>query len=42
MNVAIYARVSTSEQATEGWTISEQVDRLSNYCESQRWEIYDT
>ena len=42
MKVAIYARVSTSEQANEGWSIPEQIDRLSKYCESQRWDIYDT
>lgn len=42
MKVALYARVSTSEQANEGWSIPEQIDRLSKYCESQRWDIYDT
>lgn len=42
MKVAPYIRVSTSEQAQEGWSVPEQIDRLTKYCDSQRWDIYDT
>lgn len=40
--VAIYVRVSTKEQAEEGYSIDEQIDLLTNYCNAQRWKIYDT
>lgn len=33
--IAIYARVSTAEQAKEGYSIDEQVERLKKYCEAQ-------
>lgn len=32
--IGIYARVSTQEQAQEGYSIEEQIDRLKKYCES--------
>lgn len=32
MKVGIYSRVSTQEQAREGYSIGEQVERLKNYC----------
>ena len=38
--VAIYCRVSTIEQAEEGYSIDEQNRLLSEYCEKQGWEIY--
>ena len=38
--VALYVRVSTQEQAKEGYSITEQVDRLTKYCEAMRWSIY--
>lgn len=31
--VAIYARVSTLEQAEHGYSIGEQVDKLKKYCD---------
>ena len=37
---AIYIRVSTQEQATEGYSISEQTDRLNKYCEALKWRVY--
>ncbi|WP_338631020.1 recombinase family protein [Clostridium baratii] len=40
--VAIYARVSTVEQAEEGYSIDEQDRLLREYCEKQEWEIYRT
>lgn len=40
IKVAIYVRVSTQEQAKEGYSIHEQVDRLTKYCEAMNWEVY--
>lgn len=37
--VAIYIRVSTNEQATEGYSISEQKDRCVKYCEAMRYTV---
>lgn len=39
--VAIYIRVSTEEQAKEGFSISAQRQRLMSYAESMGWDIYD-
>ena len=39
--VAIYVRVSTLDQATEGYSIQEQTDRLTKYCEAMRWTVYN-
>lgn len=39
MKVAIYIRVSTIEQAEEGFSIAAQKERLLAYCTSQGWEI---
>lgn len=41
MKVAIYARVSTLNQAQEGYSISGQVSSLTKYCEAMGYEIYD-
>lgn len=44
MKVAIYLRVSTTEQAEEGYSISAQRERLKAYIVSQGWslsEIYE-
>ena len=38
MIVGIYARVSTQEQANN-YSIAEQVERLTKYCESFGWII---
>ncbi|MBP1934406.1 recombinase family protein [Ammoniphilus resinae] len=38
--VAIYARVSTIEQAEEGYSIDEQLRLLRERCKSQGWEVY--
>lgn len=40
--VAIYVRVSTQEQAAEGYSIQEQTDRLSKYCEARGWILVST
>jgi len=39
MNCAIYVRVSTDEQAREGFSIAAQKERLKAFCQSQGWEI---
>ncbi|MGC6177503.1 recombinase family protein [Lacrimispora sp. 38-1] len=36
---AIYIRVSTQEQATEGYSIQEQTERLKKYCEAHDWTV---
>lgn len=41
MRSALYIRVSTEEQANEGYSIGSQRDRLTAYVHSQDWEIYD-
>ena len=42
LKVVIYVRVSTTEQATEGYSIGEQIERLNKYCEAMGWEIVGT
>ncbi|MGH2277461.1 recombinase family protein, partial [Streptococcus uberis] len=37
--VAIYARVSTLNQAEEGYSINEQIDSLTKYCDAMNWEV---
>lgn len=39
--VAIYARVSTTEQAEEGYSIDEQIRVLNEYCNQKGYTIYD-
>mgnify|MGYP001167327689 CR=1 FL=1 len=39
MRVALYARVSTREQAQEGYSISAQLNSLKAYAQSQNWHI---
>lgn len=39
MKVAIYVRVSTQEQAKEGFSIPAQLESLRAFCKSQRWDI---
>ena len=40
MLVALYTRVSTAEQAKEGYSIQEQADRLKKYAEAMSWSVY--
>jgi DNA invertase Pin-like site-specific DNA recombinase len=40
MRIAAYARVSTEDQANEGYSLEAQLDSLRAYAESQDWEIY--
>ncbi|MBI0583754.1 MAG: recombinase family protein [Methanomassiliicoccus sp.] len=39
MRAAIYARVSTDDQAKEGYSIPAQLKRLNAYCKAKGWEI---
>jgi len=39
--VGIYARVSTEEQANEGYSIRAQIEKLKSYALLKDWEIYD-
>ncbi len=38
--VAIYVRVSTEEQAKEGFSIEAQLEKLRAFCRIKGWEIY--
>lgn len=40
LRVALYVRVSSQEQADEGYSIGEQTERLKKYAEAMEWEIY--
>lgn len=40
MNVALYIRVSTQEQAKEGYSVGEQTERLQKYADAMRWNVY--
>lgn len=37
--VAIYTRVSTEDQAKEGFSLEAQLDKLRSYCKARDWEI---
>ena len=39
--VAIYARVSTTEQAEEGYSIDEQIRVLKGFCEKEGYVVYE-
>lgn len=41
MKAALYIRVSTDEQAKEGYSIASQKDRTLKFVESQGWELHD-
>ncbi len=36
---ALYARVSTEDQAREGFSLEAQIERLRSYCKAREWEI---
>lgn len=40
MNIALLARVSTQEQAINGHSIGEQVERMRDYCKAMGWTVY--
>lgn len=39
--VAIYVRVSTTNQAEEGYSIEEQKDKLKSYCNIKDWSVFN-
>jgi site-specific DNA recombinase len=39
MRAALYARVSTEDQAKEGFSIAAQVKRLNAYCKARGWTV---
>ncbi len=41
MKAALYVRVSTEEQAEEGFSISAQINQLTEYCKRQNIEIHN-
>lgn len=40
MKTALYMRVSTMEQATEGYSLASQKRKLLAYCEAMNWSVY--
>lgn len=41
MRAALYGRVSTEEQAQEGFSIAAQKEKLTAYARSQDWQVFD-
>jgi site-specific DNA recombinase len=41
LRAALYARVSTEDQAKEGFSIAAQLKRLESYCKARGWEPTD-
>jgi Site-specific recombinases, DNA invertase Pin homologs len=41
MRTAIYVRVSTEEQSTEGYSLDAQKAILADYCIAEGWEVFD-
>ena len=41
LRAAIYIRVSTEEQANEGYSIDAQKEKLTALCKSQDWQVYE-
>lgn len=39
--VALYTRVSTEDQAREGFSLDAQLDRLQKYAQAQDWDVVD-
>jgi len=37
---AVYVRVSTDEQAKEGYSIRAQIDKLKGYIQIKEWGLY--
>jgi site-specific DNA recombinase len=42
IRIALYTRVSTSEQAAEGTSLEYQKEQLEVYCKAQGWEVFST
>ena len=39
MRAGLYARVSTTEQAEEGYSIEAQLEAMRRYCRAEGWEV---
>ncbi len=39
MRAALYARVSTEDQAKEGFSLEAQIDKLRSYCDARGWQV---
>jgi DNA invertase Pin-like site-specific DNA recombinase len=39
IRAAVYTRVSTEDQAKEGFSLDAQLDKLRSYCKARDWEI---
>ena len=39
IRAAIYTRVSTEDQAKEGFSLDAQIDKLRSYCKARDWDI---
>ena len=42
LKAALYVRVSTTEQANEGYSISAQTEKLTNYAKAKDYQIVKT
>lgn len=42
VRVALYTRVSTEDQAKEGFSLDAQLDRLQHYAKAQGWDVAGT
>ncbi len=40
LRAALYTRVSTEDQAKEGFSLEAQIDRLRSYCQAREWKVY--
>ena len=38
---ALYVRVSTNGQEEDGYSLDEQIDRLTKHCEARDWQVVD-
>lgn len=41
-NAGIYVRVSTEDQAREGYSLGEQLEKLKDLCKFREYNIYNT
>ncbi|MBP5203691.1 MAG: recombinase family protein, partial [Candidatus Methanomethylophilaceae archaeon] len=41
MRAALYARVSTDDQAREGFSLDAQIKRMTAYCRVRGWDVAD-
>jgi DNA invertase Pin-like site-specific DNA recombinase len=40
LKAALYTRVSTEDQAKEGFSLDSQIERLRSYCMARGWQVY--